>query len=436
MKRKICDVLVVIYMLCLLVYMNVGNLFRLYQMYTTKEISECLIYFGIIGVIIYVLYKIINKIKFDIYDGLIFLLIVFGIISVVCAVDSDVALYGFDGRYEGLLQICTYYILFLNCKNLDNKLCKKILVWLIIVLGCIQAIYGIFQFFDIKMIFHHGIVRRRFYSTGFEVNPNFFGTVMILCFSLSLSKYVFNKKIIVSLFALVTFLVLFTGLLCSGAMSAVVALVIVVLFMIALILVSKLNIWWTLGRTILILILCFFAYREFNIYDKGYYWSQTKKSAYEIGETIKGDTEPIYGSGRIHIWTETLKVVPDNLWNGVGIDNFMYAFGEHKLLIDVNSKLAVDKAHNEYLQKLVTEGMFSFVIYMVLIFMLFIKSLIKIFKCRGKNDTLFLSLFLAFIAYCVQAFFNISVITVSPLFYIVMGLLCSLIKKVENETVK
>ena len=428
MKRKLCDILITIYVTFLLVYLIVGNAFRLYGMYTTMEISETLVYFGIAGFVIYLLYKIINRIKFDIYDALIFLLILFGIISVVYAINSDVAMHGFNGRYEGFLQIITYYVLFLNCKSMDNMVCKKILLWLIMILGCIQAFYAVLQFFDVKSIFEYTIVRKRYYSTGFEVNPNFLGTVMIVGFSLSLGMYFFKKNVFVSIITLFTSMILFYGLLCSGAMSATVALFCLLLFIIILFFVLKVNIWWTVGKVLLIVIFSFIIYNEFNLHDEGYYFSQIEKSTYEIGETLKGGAQPIYGSGRIHIWSEALTVVPDNLWNGVGIDNFFYAFGDGKILIDVNSKFAVDKAHNEYLQKLVTEGIFSFIVYLILLFTLFLKSIIKIFKLKEKNDIVFIALFLGFTSYCIQAFFNISVISVAPIFYIVMGLLCSLVK--------
>ena len=42
---------------------------------------------------------------------------------------------------------------------------------------------------------------------------------------------------------------------------------------------------------------------------------------------LKGDVKDNFGTGRIYIWKNTLKVVPENMENGVGIDNFYYAFG-------------------------------------------------------------------------------------------------------------
>ena len=232
MKRKLCDALVVIYISFLLIYLIVGNAFRLYKMYTTLEISENLVYFGIAGIVIYLLYKIINRVKIDIFDGLIFLLIIFGIISVVYAVDPETALSGFRGRYEGFWQIATYYILFLNCKNIDNNTCKKVIISVVIILCCIQALYAVLQFTGVKTIFGYDVRKIRYYSNGFEANPNFLGSLMVVSLSLSLGIFFMKKNTLISILSLITTIVLFYGFLCSGAMSAVVSFFCIILILI------------------------------------------------------------------------------------------------------------------------------------------------------------------------------------------------------------
>lgn len=437
MKRRISDILVTVYISSLLIYLAMSNLNRLYQSYTTQQISEVLVYFGAVGLLIYIVNKVLNKIKFDIYDLIMLLLVILGIISTIYAIDFDAALHGFSGRYEGLLQIVTYYMLFLNCKNISNKICKYILISIIILLGCFQAIYGVLQFADVSRFLNHEIIRKRFYSTGVEVNPNFFSAAMILTLALSIGIYMFKKNVFVSIVSLIASAVLFFGLLCSGAMSGMVAFVALIIVIFILFFILRPNIWWTIGKVVIMIICLGVVFYQFNKIDGGYYSYQMETTAFEFGEAVTGNSKPWHGTGRIHIWSETLKVVPDNLWNGVGIDNFFNAFGENEILIDIESKLAVDKAHNEYLQKLVTEGIFSFVIYIVLLFLIGIKAIIKIFKEKQRDDVLFVALFLSFGVYCVQAFFNISVISVAPLFYIVMGLLCSLVKKkVKYEEAK
>lgn len=81
----------------------------------------------------------------------------------------------------------------------------------------------------------------------------------------------------------------------------------------------------------------------------------------------------------------------------------------------------VDKAHNEYLQIAVTLGFPALIFYVSFLFMIIIKS-VKIILCC-KNNTITLCIFAGFLAYIIQAFFNISVVSVAPVYWSVTGLL-------------
>lgn len=413
-----------LYIVLLLTYIFFSNISVIYQRYTILELSMGLIVFSFIGLVLNFINKKIKKLKFDILDLLIIILIICGIISTIFAINTKIALYGFGGRNEGLLQLICYYMVFLNCKNLKDRNIKNNIITIIIFFSCIQSIYGILQFFNIKSILGIDIIRHRYYSNGFETNPNFFGTVTIIGLSLSLTIYLFSKKRFATIITLFSSVLLFLGLLCSGAMSVMVASLVMILCLIFLFFILKVNILKGLLKILIILPLFAMSYCAFDKYADGFYFKQINECMTEIGDSITGNAKPTYGSGRIHIWKNVLQIVPENLWNGVGIENLYYAFGEKKLK-DINSGGSVDKAHNEYLHKLITEGIFSLITYLFLLGIIAFKSVKKLLKDREKNGCLYCSLLICFIAYCIQAFFNISVISVAPMFYIVMGLLCA-----------
>ena len=75
-----------------------------------------------------------------------------------------------------------------------------------------------------------------------------------------------------------------------------------------------------------------------------------------------------------------------------------------------------DNAHNVYLHTLVSSGILGLIPYLLLCLLVFIKGL------RSK-DNLTLILLGGFVAYSIQAFANISVIQVAPIYYIIMGLM-------------
>ena len=128
-----------------------------------------------------------------------------------------------------------------------------------------------------------------------------------------------------------------------------------------------------------------------------------------------GEVKEGYGTDRIYIWKNTLKIVPNNLIHGVGIDNFYYAFGE-KPLVTKDGRTYFDKVHNEYLQILVTEGIFCLAAYLSMYVVIGARGLKNCFK----NKEIYL--IIPVLGYLVQAFFNISVIEVAPIFFVALGL--------------
>ena len=148
------------------------------------------------------------------------------------------------------------------------------------------------------------------------------------------------------------------------------------------------------------------------------------KSTFDILTNQEKDKNVIkrYGSGRLILWQNTLKLVPKYFFFGCGIDNFGYAYTR----VNGASYGYYDKAHNEYLQTLVTQGIFVTITYLTLLAIIFFRGL----KC---NNNLTITLFISFIGYSVQAFLNISVVTVAPFYFIIMGLL---VNQIEQEKTK
>ena len=136
------------------------------------------------------------------------------------------------------------------------------------------------------------------------------------------------------------------------------------------------------------------------------------KNIREVNEILKNGIDDSTGNNRIYVWKESLKFLPKYYLTGIGIDNFYY-INESAAICKFDEKEyeCFDKAHNEYIQILMTEGIFAFIIYLGLIYYVFKNG-------QGEFKLVFLS-------YLIQAFFNISVITVAPVFYMIMGFLIS-----------
>ena len=120
------------------------------------------------------------------------------------------------------------------------------------------------------------------------------------------------------------------------------------------------------------------------------------------------------------IWKRSLPLVKKYFSVGAGIDNYYFVFKDYPL----------DKAHNIYLQILVTNGLPSLLLYLGLCLLIFIRNI----KFKGPLTT---ALFVAFVGYSIQGFANISVIDVAPYFYVIMGIIASeiCIEKNSDEQV-
>ncbi|MGL4773343.1 MAG: O-antigen ligase family protein [Clostridium sp.] len=126
------------------------------------------------------------------------------------------------------------------------------------------------------------------------------------------------------------------------------------------------------------------------------------------------------GSGRLDIWNMIGKVIKNHPIIGVGPENLNNALREEtpnelKKWEEATST-TIDRAHNEYLQIAVNSGIPSLIIYLIMI-MLILKNIYLNIK-----DDRYKIIGLMIIGYLVQAFFNISVVGVAPLFWILLGL--------------
>lgn len=116
-----------------------------------------------------------------------------------------------------IAKLLEYFLIFLFVVNLDinSKLFKKIYIFSICIF-LISALFGLIQYFDFFHEFNEFFIeyiapnhlnewirhRRVVGTTG---NPNEFGMLMVIAFSLSLIGFLWTKKINIKIFSLVSF---------------------------------------------------------------------------------------------------------------------------------------------------------------------------------------------------------------------------------------
>lgn len=135
-------------------------------------------------------------------------------------------------------------------------------------------------------------------------------------------------------------------------------------------------------------------------------------------------------SSRGYIWSRSLPLIKKNIFIGGGPDTFVFSFPQNdvagKLKFHSSPYIIVDKPHNFYLQTIINTGLFSLLFLLALFiyyFFMFIKSLL------GKNKFSIIQIGFAsgIFGYLISCLATDSTVSVSPLFWITLGVGFSLI---------
>ena len=133
------------------------------------------------------------------------------------------------------------------------------------------------------------------------------------------------------------------------------------------------------------------------------------------------------GSARGYIWSRSLPLLKENLILGSGPDSFIYRFPQNDLLgkyyayEDPNT--TVDKPHNLYLQIALNEGLIALIAFLAIIIIYIVDSL-KLYAFKNdydKSHIIGIGTCLGVIGYLFAGIFNDSVVSVAPVFWIVLG---------------
>ena len=384
-------------------YVIFNILFIMFVMFLKEfEITEYIsimygqITFLIINVIIILYHLSKRKFKLEKYDIFLLILIVFSGISCIFAKDFETAIFGNEYRHEGLLALLYYYSLFEIASFLRKK-DQRIILYVMLFFGLISIVVAFFEYSEYNKYIWKTDRFQQNHIFGLTTNSNFLSTKLLLCTLCCFVLYIKENKV----WQLILYLVFMYFLLLTNCLSGFVGYICASILFLILNIKKFKKILLIIGITLLTV----FITNHFGMSSIG---SDTISMFKEVKEISTGNLDESYGTNRMHIWKETIKIVPKNIYFGVGIDNFLNAFGEEPLRSERGRK--IDKAHNEYLQILVTEGIFALIAYLIFIIAVCLKGL--------RTKSLYL---IPVFGYLVQAFFNISVIEVAPLLYILMG---------------
>ena len=140
----------------------------------------------------------------------------------------------------------------------------------------------------------------------------------------------------------------------------------------------------------------------------------------DIQKIIHGNITEDIGTYRIFLWKRSINLVKEYPLLGTGPDTFSIRFMS-KYLIDViklDGRITInDTAANTYLTMLVNIGILGF-----LSFMSFILNILKQLISIIKNNKYAIIFIMTIVCFMIQDFFNLSVVIITPLYYLLLAL--------------
>ena len=445
----------VVLFLCIIIP-QIGALVITLAQTTSVWLATFLYFAGFTGLLIYLIVMLRGEIKF--FENktyiIIVLIAVFTLVSyygVIIRGESDdfmkTALFGEQGRYEGLISIIAYLGIFLAATCIIKLRDVKAIFDCLIGAGLLQAVVAILQHIprlnfpsDFNDLLYPYLTKYCYVSSGLADSPIFYGSFLTLAFSVALVGAVYdqNKKrnIIYGISAL---LFLLTGLFTSSIV-AIIGIGSSLLIAITIDTIGRIKYkdnafkpknlkeknkrWSILILLIIFISLLVTIFQGIYIRDLDIAFSDAYYRLFIVGgPTLKVDFT-LYDIS----WGRSLEFIKMHPITGLGPD-CMATFQLNNPDYTVSS---IDKSYNEYLYIAATRGIPSLIAYLSLLIYVIIKLVksIKIFFINTDN-WFKPALLTAIIAYSIQGFFSASAITVAPFFWLLLGIACA--TRMENS---
>ncbi len=133
------------------------------------------------------------------------------------------------------------------------------------------------------------------------------------------------------------------------------------------------------------------------------------------------------GSARGYIWSRSIPMMKDTFLIGYGPDTYVIKFPQNDFLgkwwAYDTPRMTVDKVHSMYLQYFINNGGLALIGFLVLV-ITYIVQCFKLYAFRGiyeDKEIIGIATFLAVIGYLGAAIFNDSVVSIAPIFWILLG---------------
>lgn len=153
-------------------------------------------------------------------------------------------------------------------------------------------------------------------------------------------------------------------------------------------------------------------------------------------EHIGFEGKETLGSSRGYIWSRTLPLLKNCMLTGYGADTFTYEFPQNDVLAKYYAYqqynegfyITVDKPHNMYLQMFYSNGLIALIAFLGIV-VFYLVDCFRLYALRReyrREQIMGAAIMLGVVGYLAAGMFNDSVVSVAPMFWVLLGVGASL----------
>lgn len=443
---------------------------------------QLLIFFTTIISLLFIIKVVVynHRITKNSMNVLIGIFIILVLLSSMFATYKFFALRGIHDRSEGAITYLCYGILLFIVSN--TKIPKRYLKWILFILipfTIINSIIGLLNFYGINLLKQkivlqmiYGkltndiILSERAYLAGTLDQGNYLSGISSMLFMAFFILAILCKNIRLKIINIISLLMSFSILLASLSNSGFITISLLVpVFLIMLAFYKKYK-EFVLGLLLILSLSIVFIpmnYQNERVWNEtfGNYTGlnpfsnkeniantgekstesgevQSRSVAKEVENFIPKLPDPgvTWGSGRGYLWKTTLPLISQRPIFGYGLDTFAYHFPQNdKNMIGGIGTIAVaTKPHSLYLDIAFGMGVVGLLVFLMIVFILLWKSFKKILSNKNVSENKeILAISFILLAYLIQGIVNDSIIGVSVIFYILLGVLTSELNRKDEK---
>jgi len=356
-------------------------------------------------------------------DKLLLLYLLLIMLSTTFSNNRLYSLIGYSNRFEGLITLIMYFfVFFITYRNFEFSY-KYFRVFIISTI--LLSLYGIIQYFGYDPM-PQELARVTFVERGHSTfgNPNFYGTYLTLVLPIAAFAYLKTGSLIYLISSALVYFSLLTSFTRSGWVGSFFAFGIVLFTAV----IKKFNRKYIFLLITILLVITAVV----EIESEGRVIVRLLSIAEDAGKVFEqADGYEDAGANRIFIWKRVIPLILERPLLGFGPETLGELFSERhmdEVMEEYGREIIFDKAHNEYLHIAVTTGIPSLIIYLIFVFSI----LKRAYRYRNKN-IMIIPLMASIIGYLIQAFFNLSIITVAYIYWALLGILLRLSLDAEKD---